>query len=389
MRNGDTLAQRTPLRDDRALTHEEGACLPLRSTFGRCRACEQACPVGALAVSLDAVSLNDSCMACGRCVGACPTQALMLPGLDTIGQGSRPGGDGVRRIECSRVPERWHRGSTQVVPCLGAVSAGHLLEHAARGTTAHCVDRGWCTTCVAGGEGPHPAQSAVDMARLWLESVEAESPPALVHEPLDEAASLAPRPQPPRAEPVLDRRRFFAHAVQRPAGRDQPAPVPMGSSGRAAYPASERRAAPERERQLTALGIVAERNGRSLPAEIFPTLRADTRCCDRRLCVAVCPTAALTAIDSGEQAWLQWSAERCIACGACERACPESALVLQPHGGTPGLHTLAAHVRRSCADCGEAFTPASADDQNAICPACRKSRRFIDDARRQLFGAPT
>ena len=87
MTTGDKAPQRLRLRSDFALSHEEGACLPLRSTFGQCHACADACPAGALTVSVARVELSEACTGCGQCAAACPTQALSLPelaGLDAM-----------------------------------------------------------------------------------------------------------------------------------------------------------------------------------------------------------------------------------------------------------------------------------------------------------------
>lgn len=391
---------RLPLTAGVALLHEEGACLPLRSRHGQCTACAQACPVGALSVTIDALVLSDACTGCGRCTVACPTQALSLPELALL---DRPAVAAVLRIECRMVDPSRHGAPTCVVPCLGAINVGHLLQHAAAGVDVQLIDRGWCAGCpavtrhAAGGDAvvqpaTHPAQATLDSANAWLDAIGAGPRPSLQLEPL-------PVAQRPRALPALaaapnvDRRSFFRVALQRPAGRARGAVTAMGGDGRAAYPPERRCASPERERQLNALARLAEAARTAVPAEFYPRLQAGPDCCDRRLCVGICPTGALAATDDGATAALRFSAERCIACGACTRACPDSALMLAPHGGAAGVHTLATHMRRRCAECGDAFTPPRADDGRPgagtpLCPACTKSHRFVDDARRQLFGAP-
>lgn len=428
-----THADKTPARlrlhDDRGLLHDEAACLPLRSRHGRCSACAAACPVGALAVTVDAVTLSDACTGCGRCTAACPTQALALPEVDALLSrwaaappvgAPRPHAATVR-IECRMVPpERLLPGSA-VLPCLGALTPGMLLAQTAAGAAVDVVDRGWCAGCPTGGAaaaGPaddgthaaeravpggaaHPAAASVAATVLWLQAIAAGSgaaaPPPVVlrREPLPATmrpAALPPAPAP--AEP-LDRRRFFRAALAKPAGRDRPLATPIGGDGRAAYPADARQPSPERTRQLAALQALADQQGSAVPTEFFPRLHAAPQCCDRRMCVALCPTAALTVADDAGCCVLRFDASRCIACGTCVRACPEAALSLWPHGGTAESQTLATHRRARCADCGDVFTPATATDVAAAagdaaavrCPACTKSRRFMADARRQLFGA--
>ena len=67
----------------------------------------------------------------------------------------------------------------------------------------------------------------------------------------------------------------------------------------------------------------------------LPQLDAD-RCREDAVCVSVCPTGALR-VDAST-----WTVDagRCVFCGACQRACPESAITLGPQvtlaAETPG-----------------------------------------------------
>ncbi|WP_310321983.1 4Fe-4S binding protein [Hydrogenophaga palleronii] len=399
---GDKSPVRVMLRADKPLLHEEGACLPLRSRHGQCRACASACPAQALEVSLAEVTLGDACTGCGQCTAACPTEALSLPELAFLSPAapqaeagrSSPAQPAVPVIlECRKVPADLRAPASQEVPCLGAVRASHLVALSAGGSAVQLMDRGWCETCDMGchGEAPHhPAQAALDLATLWLEAVDAAAAaPQLVREPLP--AERCPQLLPPAPETAekLDRRSFFRQALERPAGRSTAVSTPMGGDGKAAYPADRRQASPDRQRLLTGLGSLAERSGNELPSELYPQMHVNATCCDQRLCVALCPTAALTVRDNGIGAHLQFSSESCIACGTCVRACPTGAIQLAPTGGRRGAQTVFSHVRRPCASCGDVYTPDAAQLESeapSLCPSCAKSQRFMDDARKQLFG---
>lgn len=445
MNPGDTPGTAQPsrriLRDGHSLLHEEGACLPLRSRHGRCQACAQACPASALTVSVVGVLLGEACTGCGRCTAVCPTEALTLPELLALPEpppaptAATPPAMQPLRLECRMVPEQLLAPGSWVLPCTGAASPGRLMAQAAAGVTVDVVDRGWCDGCPAAGtargragtdgtddphsadadhateqsagSAAHPASAAIAVAVTWLDASGSTTPIHLRREPLPLHLRPDTLPAAPAPAAPLDRRRFFRAALDKPAGRDKSA-TPMGGDGRAAYPADRRQPSPERARQHQALQRLAQAGAADVPAEFFPSLHADARCCDQRLCVALCPTAALTVADDGGTAQLRFDPVRCIACGTCERACPEGALALTPHGGVPERQTLATHQRVRCAECGDAYTVSAAgrisgqtgdraDTEAAtaapalrpVCPQCVKSHRFMSDARRQLFGALT
>jgi Fe-S-cluster-containing hydrogenase component 2 len=376
------------LREGAHLRLDEGACLPLRSRFGQCRACESACPAGVLHVSVERIALADGCTRCGRCAAACPNEALQIDGFDALAK--LPAGREPVELECAKVPEEVRSDQAVVVSCLGGLSAGRLAELNERAGTrgVRVVDRGWCSRCSSGCGDRHPALAAIETVRLWLDCLagarnDGVRAPQLVARHLPADSMPADIPSPPTTEdpgPPLTRRQFFRAVVENPVGRPR---TPMGGNGRAAFPASERRESPERRRLLAALQAAADRRASSVPAEFFPRVAAAGHCVDHRVCTAACPTAALTVVADGSESSLRFSGAACIGCGACVRACPEGALSLEPHGGDAAPIVLASHRQQACAACGETFSP-TADE--TVCLACAKSRRFIGDAMSQLYG---
>ena len=374
------------LNEGARLRLNEGACLPLRSLFGGCRACASACPVKVIDVSIERVALADGCLHCGRCVAACPTDALQLDGWQP---GPLPAGEEPLEIECAKVPAAQCGRRAVQVPCLGGLSAGRLaaLHEAAGDSGIALVDRGWCGGCSAGGGDAHPAQAAFDTVVLWLQAVHDPRPaPRWIVRPLPADRMPAEIPLPPEPAdpgPALTRRQFFRTLAADPVGRKRRA-TPMGGDGRAAFPASQRRESPERRRLLDALDAAAGRGATTPPAEFFPRLSLTGVCVDHRVCSAACPTGALKVVATEGAASLTFAAAACIGCGACARACPEGALAVEPHGGERAPSVLVHHQQKACSGCGEAFTP-RADE--ALCPTCTKTQRFIGDAMKQLFGA--
>jgi ferredoxin len=356
------------LRDGAALRLDEGACLPLRSKVGQCSACADACPAGVLRAGVAAIDLAEGCLDCGRCAAACPTEALSLEGYAIAA--TAHSGAGPLRIECWKVM-RSRTGTEAVrVPCLGGLSTGRLLElwRAAGDAGLELMDRGWCAACSAGGGDCHPVQGSLDAARLWLEAlgVEPWRLPRLVSRPLPAREMPEAIPAPENERPVS--RRQFLRALAA-------APVPVGGPGAPAFPASARRESTERRRVLDALGAIAAERGTPLPDELFARVTNNGACADHRICTAICPTGALAVRALDGQAALEFDAEACIACGACERACPERALSLQAHGGVRERRIVAVHRPRRCTACGEQYT--AKDEDDGLCTSCRKTRRFL------------
>ena len=362
------------LGDGHGLRFNEAACLPLRSLYGECRACASVCPRGVLRVSIESVELADGCIECGRCVAACPTAALAL---DQVGALTPPSGPASVRIECSRVPADRLSADTVRVPCCGSISVGRLLELAATcpDVSVTMVDRGWCRSCNAGGGDEHPARWAVDEAALWLESVgvSPEARPKIDLDPLSiDEMFVESRPARDRA---MTRRQFFQRILERPLEPDHAQASSADSGGRPQHPASERGRSPERQRRLDALDRLAARAGHETPVEFFAQVVQDGRCADHRICVALCPTGALTIDSDSEFAVLLLDGGACIGCGACARACPEKALIVEPHGGERGITEITRHLWRACEECGAEFT--SADHDELLCTSCRKSKQFV------------
>jgi formate hydrogenlyase subunit 6/NADH:ubiquinone oxidoreductase subunit I len=171
---------------------------------------------------------------------------------------------------------------------------------------------------------------------------------------------------PPESERPISRRQFL---------RAITAPVPVGGPGAPAFPASARRESTERRRVLNALGAVAAERGTTLPDELFARVTNAGTCADHRICTAICPTGALAVRAVDGQAALEFDAEACIACGACERACPEHALSLDAHGGERERRIVAMHRPQRCTACGEQYT--AKDEDDGLCLSCRKTRKFL------------
>ena len=130
-------------------------CVAVRNRHSSCKKCVQACPVDAVSVGGNEVSLDSgACVACGACTTVCPTEALIPldPARRRLGRVHRCGNGGGRRHGGVRV--RPHCGRRlgdpdkhATVPCLARMEESVLLALAARGVQDVVLVDGNCATC--------------------------------------------------------------------------------------------------------------------------------------------------------------------------------------------------------------------------------------------------
>ncbi len=371
--NPATFHAHRRLRADRPLGLRADACLPLNFSYASCRECERACPVGALRVGGDEITVGVACTGCGRCAATCTTGALRIEGCD-VPESLPPE---VQRIhvECRKVPVKESLPNDVRVPCIGALAVSQWLGlvRAADGRPVEVVDRGWCARCDAGGA--HLGRGSLDEARALL---------AKMNLPADRLLRRSAAPLPlyrmPRAIPAatapaaMSRRGFFGHlargatATASVAAAAAQAPAPKA---RAMRPGAL--AIPERERRLELADLIARRAGAALPAPLFPALAVTDACRNHNVCAALCPTQALHPYRDGECTGIAFDAAACIACGACVTGCPEKAIALDARGAAPAAEAVRLTSRRvhECRDCG-----AAAEEAGGLCDACRRSEEL-------------
>lgn len=380
------------LQDGAPLGLHLDACLAMRSRHSGCRACEDVCPARVLTVAAgEGPALQEGCLACGRCAGACPTGALALPGFGTRGLAPR---GGTVTVECWKVPRAESSPDTLRVPCLGGLRVSQWLELRAEAREREIVlaDRGWCAQCSAGCRQAHPAARNAERVNRLLG--EAGAPPAL-HLRF-ETKHLPPQRMPERipeadTEQAINRRAFFSSLAGRVSATVndivQIVPVEGDDSG------PDRRSpirSYERERTLSLIQRLADHWGRPIPRSLFNVLEASAACRDHGVCAATCPSGALYRYreEMGRSRGIAFDSWRCIGCGHCEKVCPEGAIRLgrgEADGTPSGATPLTRFSEVACAECGASFSTREGD-QETLCMNCRKRQNLARSAFQQLFG---
>ena len=341
------MTRATPARID------EDACIAAASPAARCSRCLDRCPTGAIVATDGRLDVDaGSCLSCGRCAAACPSEAIAVEGF-AAPRTPAPA------FECNRNGPDGRVPGAAVVACLGGLKVASLLE-AVRylKRDVEILDRGWCETCPAGGGGA-PWREAVAEANALLADL-VRWRVVVRSSPLPETSA--------RAVPDLlatsgaARRRLFQRFFD---------PLPPTPSRASAMNVHKVDAKAFRRRQAVVLALAAD-NGQSIPARHYPAATIAEDCCDRRVCVAVCPTGALSQADDRDLSVAVFDPTLCTACRACEAACPSGAISIAAcgTGDFQGPVRLRGSSRTVCRHCNGEFIP-RADE--AVCPPCRSS----------------
>ena len=374
------------LRPDAPVGLLVNACLELHPRRVACARCTETCPAEDLSLTREGLRLADGCLGCGRCMAACPTGALAVHGF-SLTLAPQPTLDTLT-LDCWKVPGHLSPPSSVRVPCLGGLGVSHLLalRYVAGSRRFELLDRGWCGQCAAGRRDRHPAQTALTATRDWLEEIGAPEShwPILDKQPLavtyqcqtlSDDAVISPARQHDFLSQLAREVATTVSEVTAFRIEENPVVVPVRPTQD-----QEPLRAIEREHQLLLLEQLAARYGGSLPARFFPEVAIGPDCRDHRLCVNLCPTGALCSCHDVVDSGVLFDAAICIACGQCQRVCPEQAIRVQPQPGRGSLRdkpvTPARQARKTCLKCGGSF---SVDEREKNNLACRKFKERTND----------
>ena len=327
----------------------------VRTTFARarCDRCQRVCPRGAITLERG-VRVGGDCSACGACVAACPSAAIVDPAGDeralghAIAAAAQRDPDRVARLACRAAGAA--RGELEV-PCLGRLSADALLWAATNGVAdvrgssvdcARCPERE-AVLLLSETIATATALAAVAGARLSFRHLRGTAPP------------LAPISEPRRA---LFRSLFGL-------GRERAvAPSPAELVARAVGRRGALLAEVRRHRDLEGrpgAGTVRGTPGASEHGWPFGVVAIDSRrCVGCPVCAVVCPTGAIHRVAVGTTVTITVTQDGCTACGACAQACLPGAIVVRPAAAPEllaGSDRMVVACGSSCPTCGRPSRP--------------------------------
>lgn len=161
----------------------EDHCVAVRNRNSSCRRCAEACMAGAISIAKNELTIDaGACVACGVCIGVCPTAALVsLDPMDedlavAVASAVKQADGGMAVVSCARMASKQLGDPDKyaVVPCLGRIEESFLVSLAAHGVEDIVLVDGDCSTCKY-GKASSFADVTIDAAIDLLETVGAEA----------------------------------------------------------------------------------------------------------------------------------------------------------------------------------------------------------------------
>lgn len=373
--NVDNLGQAIEVLQRVDVLVDDQSCVNGRARSLLCRACEQACPIKAIALDVDRIDLDErSCTGCGACVPACPAGALRLTVFDPQRFLDALADTPIAHVHCS---ESKDGGGGVVIPCAMLLDGRLAAAAMAAGVDEMVLhSRPECHECRRGD-----ATAALDQARADLRRWFGTNAMTLrAVQPGEKAGGGKAQ----REDQIKASRRNFLRLAGAKAAASVAWLVPIADQRSA--PASAGIFVPGAFKQHPVLyQQVLARHAEALPwieETLLPWVgRSFTESCSAcGVCADRCPTGALGRMAAPSMTGIGFVAATCTNCGLCAAICPEHTIRATPTRSVAAVtapgHLLVSRPLTACARCGQGFT---ATDGETVCPRCANEQAMDED----------
>jgi ferredoxin len=344
-------------------------CLHVYYKDSSCQRCVDICPVeNTVTYQDEKIKVNpETCVSCGACVGACPTEAFSLRGFD------------VSKLFKSMVEERETLISCKKnVPCASIVSVELLISLALKNESDITVDIGFCGDCQI-GKLKENIQENIKEANYFLECI------GFPYKIKGENVRYLPEEKPQTTE----RREFLKKLSKTTAGLAFWALMPKIDFDSKEEEKEYKNIVQEKvlpERRKILLETLKEKEIDYSDKEVLVDKISFTsdkwidnyKCTNCSVCYNVCPTSALK--PGEDRLKILFEPALCIKCKICHEICPEDCLHLTEKLNIKTfleeVKILAEHVMIACEEC---LVPFSYKGDSTICPRCRQLEDEIRD----------
>lgn len=383
-------------------------CSRFRTPKSGCTLCADACPVGAISISEEGAAIEGGCTDCGVCISACPNGAIDIKVRDDkeiSGEiRSKVNALGMKtfRISCRHGDET----ADLVVPCLSRLTENLLLEPVKAGVTSVEILRPLCEKCPGKKASPHLKRVVKQSRNLYeMLGVGAENLPVVAVEFRENRKS---EPQAPNSgQRYISRREIFssfrnkaievaADAVPNTDNNDNGDKESFneviykkaGNVKRAMLLETIREIGsgfPGQDAGLRPMQGLKKVEVPTLDC-IITELEVGSNCTACGVCVALCPTGAITQKWTEGHYSLSYRPALCTNCGVCVAVCMPGAIRMKETASldlllSGGEIKLFEEEKRKCRACGMDFVAGESD----ICPLCVNIHNKQMEAVKNLF----
>ena len=339
-----------------SLVFDVASCVRASSKFSTCTKCLDICPVETLELVENIPAFTPSvCIACGGCVGICPTEAFLLSDFSSINFFFGFLDEARDQLRCGE----------EGLPCISTLSVEHLIALALASEQPLSVD---VEGCHCGGERTllrDEIVAKVEEANFVLESI-SDKEIALRATTLESKQMVEDEVEP---VDVHDRRAFLSLKTVLKGKQDFDAAVEADelkafALDQVVIDRIKDKKIPDKRKLLFS---VLKRTPKPPTYEVLATEDisfssqkfVDEGCTNCQICYRICPTGALS--SDKRFSVINFDAMLCVKCHLCHDACEPEAIHLQAGFETkelfePTQRTLAKFNIKRCHSCGNHFT---------------------------------